>query len=204
MQRSRMHNPESASLMSALETLKDVLYEANIKFAVIGGLAFGHYVEIRGTKDIDIIIATKGVSDATEVFNLLQGAGFRPATKESGKLQIGHLDDIKAYTLAFWGPSPLQVRVDVIASMDEFYNVAVSEAEYDEKFGVHIVPLEAFIVLKAASLRARIVSSDPETRRRGIQDNADYEFLIAAPNIDKNKLRWYSTQLGVPLDRIDL
>lgn len=201
MSKHRRYNPQDVRLTEALEAANKVLRSNNIRFALIGGLAYGVHVEPRATKDVDIIILSKGVSTATKVFDILQKAGFDPQRNPDGTLRIGNMKDLKAYAMNFDGPRPLTVRLDVIASMYPFFEKAIQEAIYDEGLDVYVAPVEALIVLKALSYRSRNISPNAESRRKAMQDFTDYTALLQQP-YDKDKLDWYAKEAGITLDRI--
>lgn len=199
----RRYNPLNSDLQRALEVTRDALEGVGAKFAMIGGLAYGHYVTVRATDDLDIILMAAAQSDATNVFAALEQAGFEPDRHPDGRIRTGYLNHLRAYTLAFTGPNPLRVRVDIIASANEFFSKAVQEGEFDNDFGVYVASIESVIIMKWLSRNDRFLKGvDIATRLKGEQDGTDCKNLLFTQKWDESRLRQYCKLLDVNFEEL--
>ena len=131
--------------------------KANIRYAVIGGLAVNIYTQVRATKDIDFLIAAEDLDAACQI---LQKLGYLRKEntlpfKKSG-LELQRL--LKAVDNDF-------MVVDLlIAVSNEMANILQNSIEVDFSFG------KLKVILKEDLIRMKTLANRP-------QDIADIEKL---------------------------
>ncbi|MEW6086381.1 MAG: nucleotidyltransferase family protein [Chloroflexota bacterium] len=150
---------ERGDVFTTLQNLTRRLREANIPYALVGGLALAAHGFVRMTQDVDILMTREGLEAFKEKF---EGRG---------------------YTLAFAGAqktfrdTETQVRIEILITGDypgdgkpkpvSFPDPSVA---FTERGGMRIIPIEKLIELKLAS---------GMSAAHRLRDLADVQDLIA-------------------------
>ena len=146
----------SADQLASLVDVAKALSDAEIPYALIGGLAVGIHSQVpRATQDIDIAVISS-VSRET-ITSSLSSAGFELLAEHAHSINFRHV-----------GGEPVQIAID------DAFDAMVERADDVEIGGVSIrvVGKDDLIAMKERS------SSDPGRRpSKALRDRADLELL---------------------------
>lgn len=139
------------------------LGDLGARFALVGGLAVSIRAEPRTTRDVDLVIAVDGDSEAEALVRALLSRGYRVA----GQLEQARTHRLASMRIAPSGRTPGEVVIDLLFASSGIEREVVAAAEVME-----ILPGVLMPVASAAHLVALKLLADR------LQDRADVHALL--------------------------
>lgn len=165
---------EPLDVERALATAVIDLTAAQIRFALVGGLAVSVRAEIRFTRDVDFAVHVRDDVEAEAVVHQLRGRGYRALAS------VEHEKQKRLSTARLLSPGG--VKIDLLFASSGIESEVVSRAQALPFPGIGSIP-----VARAEELLAMKVLSMTEAR---LQDRLDAQRLVAYnPELDLADVR---------------
>lgn len=131
-----------------------------VKYAVIGGIAVSFRSVIRTTNDLDLAVVVNDDSEAESIVHRLMDLGYRP------EIQLESDDTDRLSTVRMLSAGEREVFVDLLFASSGIEREVVLGAEPIEIFSGLYLPVAS----RPALIALKVLSANPETRRRDIDD----------------------------------
>lgn len=159
----------SSSLLTGLASAVECLQEANLDFALVGGMAVSVRAEPRFTRDIDLAVAVVDDSEAQGVARFLSNRGYRIVTLVE-QTRRDRLATIR-FSSSNLMPDQPGIILDLLFASSGIEAEVVNAAEFIE--------IAENITLKVATtahlVALKVLSRDPQDR---LQDEIDLQLLL--------------------------
>lgn len=140
-----------------------------VKYAVIGGIAVSFRSVIRTTNDLDLAVVVDNDAEAESIVHRLMDLGYRP------EIQIESDDTDRLSTVRMLSVGEREVFVDLLFASSGIEREVVLGSEPIEIFEGLALPVAS----RPALIALKVLSANPENRRRDIDD---LQNLINASN----------------------
>lgn len=143
-----------------------------VKFAVIGGIAVSFRSVIRTTNDLDLAVVVNDDAEAESIVHSLMDLGYRP------NIQLESDVTRRLSTVRMISTGEREIYIDLLFASSGIEREVVLGSDRIEIFQGLSLPVAS----RPALIALKVLSANPETRRRDIDD---LQNLIEASNSDE-------------------